>query len=241
LGGKEDAAGMRSYWDEGARRNALWYVDTSLDYDDPDLDRFFETGRTIVSEALGNAPVKPAEHQLAVEIGSGLGRVCKALAGDFDRVIGIDISSEMIKRAEELVQDPKVEFLLGNGVSLEGIETASVDLVLSFTVFQHIPKVSVICDYLAESGRVLKPGGVLVFQWNNEPGARWWSVRRAILSAMQRTHLRPETYSRHAPQFLGSRVPVRQLEPGLERGRLELKEVRGAGTLYAWAWAQRRP
>jgi SAM-dependent methyltransferase len=230
---------MRSYWDEGARRNALWYVDTSLDYNEPDLDRFFETGRTIVAEALRDAPVEPPGHDLAVEIGSGLGRVSKALAERFDRVIGVDISSEMLKRAQELVQDRKVEFVLGDGVSLSGVESASADLVLSFTVFQHIPKVAVIRDYLAEAGRVLKPGGVLVFQWNNEPGAFRWRVRRGVLSALQRSGLRPERYARHAPQFLGCRVPVRDLQPGLRRGGLTLKGVRGAGTLYAWAWARR--
>ena len=232
---------MRSYWDDGARRNAVWYVDTSLDYDKPDLDRFFETGKTIVSEALDDAPVKPSGNGLAVEIGCGLGRICQALSARFDRVIGVDISPEMLKRAAEYVQGPKVEFVLGDGVSLSALETASADLVLSFTVFQHIPSVSVICDYLTEAGRVLKPGGVFVFQWNNEPGALQWRVRRAVLSSLQRTGLRRERYGRNAPEFLGSRVPLSQVEPALNKGGLQLKGVKGADTLFAWAWAQREP
>jgi SAM-dependent methyltransferase len=230
---------MRSYWDEGARRNAVWYVDTSLDYDEPDLDRFFETGRTIVSQALDDAPVLPAGNGLAVEIGCGLGRICQALAPRFDQVIGVDISPEMLSQAREHVKDPKVEFVLGDGTSLGAIETASADLVLSFTVFQHIPSVSVICDYLTEAGRVLKPGGVFVFQWNNEHGAFRWKVRRTVLSGLQRAGLRGEKYGRHAPEFLGSRVPLRQVEPALQKGGLQLKAVRGEGTLFAWAWAQR--
>ena len=232
---------MRSYWDEGARRNAFWYVDTSLDYDDPDLERFFENGNTIVSDALDDAPVQPPGRALAVEIGCGLGRICKALTSRFDRVIGVDISPEMLKRAREYVPDPAVEFRLGDGVSLDVLDTASADLVLSFTVFQHIPSVSVICDYITEAGRVLKPGGVLVFQWNNEPGAARWRLRRAVLSALQRTGLRPETHRRNAPEFLGSRVPMGRIEPALRAGGLELKDVRGGGTLFAWAWAQRKP
>jgi SAM-dependent methyltransferase len=230
---------MRSYWDEGARRNAVWYVDTSLNYDEPDLDRFFETGRTIVAQALDDAPVLPAGAGLAVEIGCGLGRICRALAPRFDKVIGVDISSEMLSQARELVHDPKVDFVQGDGVSLGVLETASADLVLSFTVFQHIPSVSVICDYLTEAGRVLKPGGVFVFQWNNEPNALWWRMRRAVLSGLQRTGLRGEKYGRHAPEFLGSRVPLRQVEPALQKGGLQLKAVRGEGTLFTWAWAQR--
>jgi SAM-dependent methyltransferase len=231
---------MRSYWDDGARRNAVWYVDTSLDYGEPDFERFVETGRVIVSEALDNAPVTPSGHGLAVEIGCGLGRICQALAPRFDRVIGVDISPEMLKRAEELVEDPKVELRLGDGVSLSGIDTGSADLVMSFTVFQHIPSVTVICDYIAEAGRVLKPGGLFVFQWNNEPGALRWRARRAVLSTLQRTGVRREAHARNAPEFLGSRVPVSRLEPCLERGGLSLEAIRGGGGLFAWAWAQRQ-
>jgi SAM-dependent methyltransferase len=231
---------MRAYWDEGARRNAVWYVDTSLDYDEPDLERFFETGKVIVDEALDAAPVQPAGRGLAVEIGCGLGRICQALTTRFDRVIGVDISPEMLKQAREHVQDPKVEFVLGDGVSLGALETASADLVLSFTVFQHIPSVTVICDYLTEAGRVLKPGGVFVFQWNNEPGALRWRVRRAVLSTLQRTGVRRERHDRNAPEFLGSRVPVELIEPALNQGGLQLKGIRGEGTLFAWAWAQRQ-
>src|SRR3954468_9875031 len=130
---------MRSYWDEGARRNAVWYVDTSLDYDNPDLQKFLETGRTIVHDALDRAPTTPPGTDLAVEIGCGLGRICKALTERFDRVVGVDISPEMLRRAREHVPEPSVEFMLGDGVSLAGIETGAADLVLSFTVFQHIP------------------------------------------------------------------------------------------------------
>ncbi|MFA5785654.1 MAG: hypothetical protein WDA71_01490 [Actinomycetota bacterium] len=82
---------MRAYWDERARVNAVWYVDTSLDFDHPDLERFFETGRRIVSEALDHAPIAPPGSSLAVEIGSGLGRVCLALTERFSRVIGVDV------------------------------------------------------------------------------------------------------------------------------------------------------
>ncbi len=95
-----ETSGMRDYWNEHARQNAAWYVDTSVDYENPDRDRFFETGRVIVSEALDHAPVPlRAERGLAVEIGSGLGRICLALADRFDRVVGLDISREMLDRA----------------------------------------------------------------------------------------------------------------------------------------------
>src|SRR3954452_11534607 len=203
---------MRGYWDEAARKNAAWYVDTSLSFDHPDMEKFFATGETVVAEALDGAPVTPTRFDNALEIGCGLGRICLALASRFDHVTGIDISSEMIDRARVAVTDPKVNFVVGDGTSLEGIADASVDLVLSFTVFQHIPKIPVIEGYIREVGRVLRPGGVFVFQWSNEGSPRAWQARRALLAPLQRTGLRTEPHERNAAASLGPRVPLKTID-----------------------------
>jgi SAM-dependent methyltransferase len=137
------------------------------------------------------------------------------------------------------VPDPRVEFRLGDGRSLAGVADASVDLVLTFTVLQHIPDPKIIEGYLREAGRVLRPGGVVVFQWNNLPGHRRWIVRRWWLATLQRTGLRPERRRRHAAPFLGSRVPMRRIERALADGGLTLAGVRDPSTLLAWAWATR--
>lgn len=232
--------GMREFWDARARENAAWYVDTSLAYGDPDMQRFFETGEVIVSDALDDAPVLPSGRRLAVEVGSGLGRICKALSTRFDNVVGIDISPEMVERSTEMVGDAHISFLLGDGHSLSGIDDEAADLVLTFTVFQHIPTVSVIEGYLREAGRILRPSGVFVMQWNNIPGMWRWRLRRTWLGVLQRTGLRPEQYQRHAPQFLGSRVSSRRMRRALESAGLELCGTRDEGTLYTWAWARKR-
>jgi SAM-dependent methyltransferase len=232
--------GMRDFWDARARENAAWYVDTSLSYDEPDMQRFFETGAVVVAEALDGAPAGSAGRHLALEIGSGLGRICKALGSRFDEVIGFDISPTMVERARELVGSGHISFVLSDGKSLTGVGDGTADLVLSFTVFQHIPSVPVIEGYLREAGRVLRPGGLLVFQWNNEPGARRWRLRRGWLAFLQRTRIHREQYLRHAPQFLGSRVPVDRIERALDAAGIDLVSTKGTGTLYAWAWARRR-
>jgi ubiquinone/menaquinone biosynthesis C-methylase UbiE len=230
---------MRKYWDERARKNAAWYVDTSLSYDDPNFERFFETGKKIVAEAIDEAPVLPPSMDHAVEIGCGLGRVCVALAERFERVTGVDISSEMLERAREVANDPKVTYLLGDGSTLAGIDDASADLVLTFTVFQHIPSIPVIERYIAEAGRILRPGGVFVFQWNNTPGTGRWQLKRAVLSALQRVGF-GEKHERNAPEFMGSRVPMVTIDAALAAGGLKMERVKGEDTLYAWAWASKR-
>jgi SAM-dependent methyltransferase len=231
---------MRAFWDDGARRNAAWYVDTTLSYDEPDMERFLAGGQHIVGELFDRVPVEPAARGLAVEIGSGLGRVCLALADRFDRVIGVDISPEMVRRARDLVPDPKISFQVGDGLGLGGIDDGCADLVLSFTVFQHIPRPAIVHRYLTEAGRVLRPGGVLVFQWNNIPGAWRWRVRRSVLAALQRSGLYREHYGRNANEFLGSRIALAPLQRTLEAGALELQGTTGLGTLFAMAWAVRR-
>lgn len=232
--------GMRAYWDEKARVNAAWYVDTTLDFDDPDMDRFFAAADGIVAEAVDDAPVQPSGRGLAVEIGSGLGRICRALSSQFDQVIGVDISPTMVDRARELVPDAGVEFRLGSGSSLDVVDTGTADLVLSFTVFQHIPDRQVVEGYLAEAARVLRPGGILVFQWNNQAHARWWGARRALLRWVRRWGIARERYDRNAPQFLGSRIAWSHIEAALQRNGLEPVARKGEGTLFAWAWARRR-
>ena len=226
---------MREYWNERARLNAPWYVDTSLSYDDPDLERFFETGRKIVAEALETGPT-PRRFGLAVEIGCGLGRITLALADRFERVIGLDISSEMLERAKQVAPHERVEFVLGDGASLAPIGDGAADLVLTFTVFQHIPSVKVIETYITEAGRVLRPGGVFVFQWNNTPGSVRWRARRMLLSLADRLG-RGERYGRNAPEFLGSRVSRRRIDAALQAAGLRLERITGERTLYAWAWA----
>lgn len=233
------AKGMRHFWDARARENAAWYVDTSLAYEEPDMQRFFETGELIVADAFRDAPVLPEGCALAIEVGAGLGRVCYALAGRFDKVIGVDISPEMVERATELVGGPNISFLLGDGTSLSGIDDGAADLVLTFTVFQHIPKVSVIEGYIREAARTLKPGGVFVMQWNNTPGEWRWRMKRAWLGLLQRSRIRPERYLRNAPEFLGSRVSSRTMNRALSAAGLELCGTRNDGTLYTWAWARK--
>jgi len=231
---------MRSYWDNAAHENAAWYVDTTLNFNKPDMDAFFETGRRIVAEALDGAPAVPAGTDHAVEIGCGLGRICRALADRFDRVTGVDISDEMVRQAREHVPDEKVQFRVTDGASIPGVPDGDADLVLTFTVFQHIPDVSVIETYVGEAGRVLRPGGVFVFQWNNSPGALRWKVRRGFLALLQRTGLRREQYGRNAAEFLGSIVPLDRMRSALDSAGLDLVETKGEGTLFCWAWARKR-
>jgi len=234
------AKGMRSFWDDAAKKNAAWYVDTTVSFDDPNMEEFFATGHKIVEHAYGESPVKPSHHDLAVEIGGGLGRNCVALAKHFKKVVGVDISPEMVRQANELVHDDNIEFVLTEGADMSSVASDSADFVMSFTVFQHIPEVGVIQSYLREAGRVLRPGGVAAFQWNNQSSELRWRIRRAVLATLQRIGLTRDKHERNAVQFLGTTVDLPHIKATLDGAGMDLVKTEGEGTLFCWAWAVKR-
>jgi ubiquinone/menaquinone biosynthesis C-methylase UbiE len=162
--------------------------------------------------------------------------VCEGLADSFDAVVGIDISEEMVRQARELVTDPAIEFRHGDGLTLPGVDNGSVDLVVTFTVFQHAPSRSVIRANLVEAARVLAAGGVLAMQWNATPGAMRWRLHRLRMRLLA-TVGQADRHGRDAAQFLGSRVPMAAMDRMLTEVGLQRVAVSDPDTLFTWAWA----
>jgi SAM-dependent methyltransferase len=236
--GRDGVTGrMRRYWDDRARENAAFYVDTTVTYDAPDLDKFFRAGDLIVREALLESPIQPRGRVRALEIGSGLGRVSKALAPHFKQVFGIDVSAEMVQRAQSIVKEPNVTFEVGDGLTLEAADDASVDFVITFTVLQHLPNRTVIAGYLREAARALRPGGVLAAQWNGDAHPLRYRLRCWRLRFQQRLGVVRD--NRVAPEFLGTPVPVSYVCGVLRDAGLVIEATKGEGTLFSWVWARK--
>ncbi|MGD8358174.1 MAG: arsenite methyltransferase [Lysobacterales bacterium] len=109
----------------------------------------------------------PVEHaglaagQTVLDLGSGAGLdvfVARGQVGESGRVIGVDMTAEMIDRARENARAAgfgNVEFRLGEIEHLP-VEDASVDVVISNCVLNLVPDKT---QAFAEIFRVLKPGG----------------------------------------------------------------------------------
>jgi len=205
---------MRSFWDERAREDALFYVDDR----GRTGNEFWRGGEEVViafQELLGF----DAGGELVVEIGCGVGRVTRGLAARARSVVAIDVSSEMLARAREL--NPalsNVTWLLGDGRTLAGVEDASADGVFSHVVFQHLPDPALTLGYVAEMGRVLRPGGWAAFQVSNDP-----AVHRRRLFARRST--------RHAA-WRGSAVDLAELRATAADAGLEVAHIAGEGTQF---------
>ena len=156
---------QQRYWDERARENALFYVDTGVGYDDPDVDAFWRRGEEVVERMASQTGLTIGADEAVVDIGCGVGRLTRALAARAGHVYGLDISAEMLARAREHNADlQNVTWVHGTGRDLAGIDDRSVDGCFSHVVFQHIPDPSVTLSYIRDMGRVLRPGGWALFQ-----------------------------------------------------------------------------
>ncbi|CAL1241705.1 class I SAM-dependent methyltransferase [Candidatus Methylocalor cossyra] len=101
--------------------------------------------------------------ELLVEIGCGTGLHLLALADDFCRAHGTDLSPEMIRRAdEERLRHPSAERLslaVDPAERLDSVVADTADAVLCVGALEHMPDQA---SVLRQVRRVLKPGGAFL-------------------------------------------------------------------------------
>src|SRR3954447_5995377 len=150
----------RRFWDARAAEDAMFFVDSRLDYGHPDEQAFWSGGERDLDALLATvgAAIRPGAS--VVDIGCGIGRLSRAIAARAADVRGIDVSPRMIELARRYNDSlANVTWVVGDGVSLAGIDSASAEVCISHVVFQHIPDPAVTLGYVREIGRVLRPGG----------------------------------------------------------------------------------
>ena len=229
----------RRFWDRRAREDAFFFVDTRLEYGKPDVAWFWEEGERAVDDLLGRLGVALAPTDDVVEIGCGIGRLTRAIAGRARTVRALDVSPRMLELARE--HNPGlagVEWIEGDGATLAGIEDTSADACISLVVFQHIPDPEITYGYVREIGRVLRPGGWAAFQVSNDPavhGHRGAVTARAALAGLARRGPRGWTRRR----YRGSAVDLDGLRAAAAAGGLAIERVEGAGTQYCFVLARR--
>jgi len=131
-----------------------------------DLGEFFQTGKREIREVLQYVDRLglPLQQQRALDFGCGVGRLSQALADHFERVVGVDISQSMVRRAEQCnVHGNRVRYLANAADNLEILDDDSFDFIYSNITLQHIPPESA-GEYIREFFRVLRRGGLAVFQ-----------------------------------------------------------------------------
>lgn len=212
---------MRADWDQRAREDARYYV--AFGRRGQNQEEFLATaGEALhaIRIELGRFGSRQPASLEALEIGCGPGRLLLPLSRTFGRVVGVDVSPEMIERARrnlEEISNARAE--LNSGADLGEFPAESFDFCYSHAVFQHVPSRQVMLEYLREAWRVLRPGGVLKCQLNGAPDPPDRS---------------PDTWS-------GVRFRAGELRAFCHAHDFQLLSLAGAETQNLWIVARKRP
>jgi SAM-dependent methyltransferase len=222
---------MERFWDARAREDAYFFVDSRLDYGAADDRAFWAGGVDALNRLFDALRVELAADSVVVDIGCGLGRLTRPLGERAERVIAIDISTEMLDRARALNEDlVNVEWLHGDGTSLQPVPDESVDACVSHVVFRHIPDPAITLQYIRDMGRVLKPGGFAAFELSNDPSAHRRPPRSARSRVAGVLGRRPRG-SEHAA-WLGSYVPLADIRRAAADASMDVERTVGEGTEF---------
>ncbi len=136
-----------------------------------DIDEFYATGRREAESVIAYLDALGIEtgHTEALDFGCGAGRVTQGFAPYFDSVCGVDISPSMIHRAQKHNRYPAAcRYYLNERDDLALFETGRFDFIYSALTLQHMqPRYAL--RYIKEFLRVVKPGGIVMFQMPAAP------------------------------------------------------------------------
>lgn len=220
---------MRDFWNRRAREDALYFVDTRRPYRAREPGEFWDAA-PLFEHFLGGLGVALSASDDVLEIGCGVGRMTRVLAAQAGSVVALDVSDEMLARARDLNPDlVNVRWELGDGVSLSGLESASVDACVSTVVLQHVPDPEITLGYVRELGRVLRPRGWAALQVSTDPAVH--RARGGLRGRLAAAAGRGPRGQRH-PAWLGAPVSLAALQATAEGCGLSLDRVWGAGSQY---------
>jgi SAM-dependent methyltransferase len=159
-------AELKNDWEHLAERDALWAIltDNRKVGGKWELDEFMATGVAEIDTVLRHLKrirQVPDPNGAVLDFGCGVGRLTQALAAHFASCVGVDISEQMIQKAEALNRHPHCRYVVNTDEQLPFAD-ATFAFIYSNIVLQHVPP-RFAEGYLREFVRVLAPGGVLVF------------------------------------------------------------------------------
>jgi ubiquinone/menaquinone biosynthesis C-methylase UbiE len=242
---------MRQDWDERARKDAFHYIASWRQDWTP--ESFFQSGEEDYARLA--APVFQECHwepqgKSLLELGCGAGRMTRSFARRFSHVYAFDISKEMLGHAKALFAEASnVDWILGNGTDLSGLGDEMVDCAFSYIVLQHMPEPAFAHRYIREMLRVLKPGGLFLFQFNSVPqvtmnwkGRLAWGIvdlpwalgfRRASRGVASLLGLSPEIAGK---SWRGASLDVRAVRETVEAAGAAVRGMTGEDTPMTWCF-----
>src|SRR4051812_33438003 len=107
---------MQNDWDERARENAMYYIVTNAADSE---EQFRESADANMRALFSHVWPLLSKTDSVLEIGCGIGRLLVPMAEKFERVLGCDVSPEMIRLAADyLKNESKISVWANDGLSL---------------------------------------------------------------------------------------------------------------------------
>ena len=147
-----------------------------------DPEEFFALGREEINGVMAYLDVLNVKICLgnALDFGCGVGRLTQGLCHHFDYVTGVDISKTMIDGAMRFNKfGTKCTYITNIEPHLKCLDNDTFDLVYTNIVLQHMPPRYQV-EYIKEFFRVLKPGGMALFQVRTAKGHKSGSLAEKI-------------------------------------------------------------
>jgi predicted TPR repeat methyltransferase len=148
------------------------------------VDELHYSAHTSLISPLLKPPLLRGGHRyrLALDLGCGTGLCAELLAAHCDQIDGVDVSSEMVHRAQASAWYRRVKH--GELVSFLKASHELADLIVSADVFIYVGALEAVFDAAA---RRLSPGGIFAFSVEHSPTDR--SVE--LLPSLRYGHSRP--------------------------------------------------
>ena len=161
---------LQKTWNSFAESAPLWSVltcGTATNFEWNETE-FFIRGEQTVNRMLDHLRcswIQPEKNRV-LDFGCGVGRLSLNLTNHFHEVLGIDISENMVERANFYKEKLGIEncrFVHNTKDDLSILTDDHFDLIVSMITLQHM-EAKYIRSYLKEFVRVLRPHGILYFQ-----------------------------------------------------------------------------
>jgi SAM-dependent methyltransferase len=211
---------MRSDWNRRARFDTRYYV--ALGRRNQSWEDFLRGAEELVLGLEKELPrissATALDARRAMEIGCGPGRLMLPLSRHFHEIHGVDVSPRMVRLARQnLAGVSRAHVHTADGISLGQFEDEFFDFVYSYAVFQHIPSRNVVLNYMKETRRVLRTGGVARMQFNGlKDGSGQYDT------------------------WIGVRFKATEIAEFAWRHDLQLLALEGADTQYMWGTFAKR-
>jgi SAM-dependent methyltransferase len=206
-----DLPELKRNWDMFGATDPLWSIYTAPGKEGNRWDpaEFFETGELEIAGVMDR--VEALDIDLAggsaLDFGCGVGRLTQPLCNRFGEVHGVDIAPSMIALANDFNRHAaRCFYHLNESGDLRIFDDGEFDFIYSSITLQHMLPADA-AGYIREFFRVLRPGGLMVFQLPDRPNYRrpMPYVRLLTPAAVHRMYIRAKYRGRPRMEMYGTR------------------------------------